>query len=68
MTDRKKMGTTMNASTQIQDGTVDEPLLSKELQEKINLMEKRISDLESQLGDLGNVDFLSVYNKAKKPK
>lgn len=68
MADREKMGTTLNAAKQIQDGTVDEPLLSKDLLQKFSAMEKRISDLEKQLDDFSKADFLGAYNKAKSSK
>lgn len=65
MTDRKKMGTQMNASQQIQDGTVDELLLSKELLQRFSAMEQRIEDLEKRLGETDNADPVAAYQAAK---
>jgi hypothetical protein len=66
MTDRQKIGTALNGRKQIKDGTIDEPLLSEEIIEKFRSMEERIAKLENQLGDLAKVDFLAVYEQAKK--
>ena len=66
MTDRQKIGTALNGRNQIKDGTIDEPLLSEEIIEKFRSMEERIAKLENQLGDLAKVDFLAVYEQAKK--
>jgi len=65
MSDREKFRTLINGKQQIADGSVDELLLTDDLRNKIamiELLEKRIAQLEQNLGDTKNFDPLAVYN------
>jgi hypothetical protein len=68
MSDREKFRTLINGKQQIADGSVDELLLTDDLRNKIAMieqLEKRLAQLEQNLGDIKNFDPLAVYNTAK---
>ena len=65
---REKKGTLINAKKQITDGSIDELLLDDDLKSKlqrIDYLEKRLKLLEEKLGDIANLDPVTVYETAK---
>ncbi len=70
MSDREKFRSLINGKQQIADGSVDELLLTDDLRNKIAMieqLEKRLAQLEQNLGDIKNFDPIAVYNATKAP-